>query len=61
MTTCHSQFFDFTKLFSSFQTQVISFLAFKFSPIIAEVGTNVLVSRGGFERIKAENNKTFEK
>jgi hypothetical protein len=36
-------------------------LALKFSPIIAEVGTNVLVSRGGFERIKAENNKTFEK
>ena len=28
------QFFDFTKLFSSLQTQVISFLAFKFSPII---------------------------
>jgi len=37
MTTCHSQFFDFTKLLSSLQTQVISFSAFKLSPIIAVI------------------------
>jgi len=39
LISCHSQFFDFTKLFSSLQTQVISFSAFKFSTSIA-VGVN---------------------
>ena len=35
-TTCQSQFFDFTKLLSSLQTQVIRFLAFELFPSIAE-------------------------
>jgi len=34
MTTCHSQFFNLTKLFSSLQTLYESFLAFHFCTII---------------------------
>jgi len=37
--TCHSQFFDFTKLLSSLQTQVISFSGFVKFAIIAVVET----------------------
>ena len=55
---CQSQFFDFTKLFSSLQTQVISFLAFKFSPIIAEYKSEVIDSTYTIYGISRKKSRT---